>query len=119
MRDRCCTSPPSTRSIAPARRCHPAGELQTGQVLLRLTRTGAVPSPQLDRTTLREALVALPTAETVYNLRVATYQNYFADGVLVHNKSPIIPPAASPCRIVSTGGAHGHCRSDGPVYPRL
>ena len=74
------------------RRCHPAGELQTGQVLLRLTRTGAVPSPQLDRTTLREALVALPTAETVYNLRVATYQNYFADGVLVHNKSPIIPP---------------------------
>ncbi len=74
-----------------SRRYRPAGELQAGDALLRLlpaqASDGAQRAAQLKQTRLQAALSPLPETQTVYNLSVATYENYFADGVLVHNKS--------------------------------
>ena len=73
----------------------PAGELSAGEALLRLapclSEEGAPRSMQLEPTTLRRPLAPLPEAQTVYNISVAIYENYFADGLLVHNKTPIPP----------------------------
>ena len=73
----------------------PASELSAGEALLRLascqSEAGAPRSLQLETTMLRQPLARLPETQTVYNISVATYENYFADGLLVHNKSPLPP----------------------------
>ncbi len=83
---------PRTRSY------RPASELSAGEALLRLAPSqsvdGAPRSLQLETTTLQQPLAQLPETQTVYNISVATYENYFADGLLVHNKTPIIPDSA-------------------------
>lgn len=70
----------------------PAAELQVADDLLRLLPSDAGParphSAQLEPTRLGQPWAPLPDAETVYNIAVATHENYFADGLLVHNKSP-------------------------------
>jgi hypothetical protein len=63
-----------------------ADELQVGDLLRQLTPLGIDAGPA--RNTLSEAvasLAPLPGADIVYNLEVATYHTYFAEGLLVHN----------------------------------
>jgi hypothetical protein len=76
-----------------SRSYRPAGELQAGGALLRLSQSQPADAPrqdvQLSQTTLRQPLAPLPDPQTVYNISVATYENYFADGLLVHNKTPV------------------------------
>lgn len=68
-------------------RYRPASELATGAELLSLFDTG-----RLSNATASGYLVpAAPVQMPVFNISVAGVHNYFAEGILVHNKSPIDP----------------------------
>jgi hypothetical protein len=63
-----------------------ADQIQAGDIFRTLTPALIDNGPV--RTMLSEpvlTLVPLPGVETVYNLEVAGYHTYFAEGVLVHN----------------------------------
>ncbi len=63
-----------------------ADEIRPGDLLR--TFTGASTDVGTARATVSEAvegLAPMPGADTVYNLEVARYHTYFAEGVLVHN----------------------------------
>ena len=60
-----------------------ADELNSGDVLIGLTGRVDASMATLD------SLQSMPAVETVYNLEVDTLHDYFAGGVLVHNKLPV------------------------------
>lgn len=70
-------------------RYRPAEELRPDAELLSLSHTGRLSSA----TNVGYFMAAEPVRATVFNIEVAGVHNYFADGVLVHNKSPIDPCA--------------------------
>jgi hypothetical protein len=63
----------------------PAGELQSGQEVVRIRGGGPA---DWSRDPLPVQLPLLGGRSTVYDLSVASHHNFFASGVLVHNKSP-------------------------------
>jgi len=68
-------------------RYRPAEELQVGTELLSLFDSGRLSSATATGYFLSAAPVQMP----VFNITVAGVHNYFAEGVLVHNKSPLDP----------------------------
>ncbi|HEX2874439.1 MAG TPA: DUF1592 domain-containing protein [Polyangiaceae bacterium] len=70
-------------------RYRPASELATGAELLSLFDTGRLSSATASGYFVPAAAVQLP----VFNISVAGVHNYFAEGILVHNKSPLDPCA--------------------------
>jgi Protein of unknown function (DUF1592)/Protein of unknown function (DUF1588)/Protein of unknown function (DUF1595)/Hint domain/Protein of unknown function (DUF1585) len=68
-------------------RYRPASELATGAELLSLFDTGRLSSATASGFFVPAAAVQLP----VFNITVAGVHNYFAEGILVHNKSPLDP----------------------------
>ena len=75
----------------------PAGELRLGDELLVLDAARGQAAPGLGILKV-QSLEQLAPEPTVYNLEVEGPHNYFASGVLVHNKS-----ASAGCQ--SAGGA--------------
>jgi hypothetical protein len=63
-----------------------AADLRVGDELLVLDRIPGTAERGLGTTTV-DSLKPLPAAGTVYNIEVAGPHNYFAGGVLVHNKT--------------------------------
>jgi hypothetical protein len=80
-----------------------AADLQVGDELLVLP-PGAAPQPTAVPV---ESLEIQPWSAVVYNLEISDHHNYFADGVLVHNK-PLL------CASCSSGGGGASC---GPSCP--
>ena len=68
--------------LADENRFVPASELAAGTALL--VRSGA----SFERRAVQSLGAYELTETTVYNLEVACFHNYFAEGVLVHNKTP-------------------------------
>lgn len=69
-----------------------AQTLVAAQVLLLIDEGGKTPG--LRRETVAHGLHDIVGRATVYNFSVEHYENYFAGGVLVHNKSPGCPECA-------------------------
>lgn len=81
---------------ATAREYVPAEDLVPGSELIRLEELGPKTSFRAASESLRRKFQPASGRATVYNIEVATHHNYFAEGVLVHNKSPDAdPPAGS------------------------
>ena len=87
---------------ATQKRYVPAGTLGPGTSLIRMQGANAQASVALD--VLPDGLSAAIGRATVYNIEVADYHNYFAEGVLVHNKSP----DASPPLVDAATALDGH-----------
>lgn len=78
------TTPDHPFYVAGVGRYRPAQELRPDADLLSLSNNGRLSSA----TTTGYFLAADPVRMPVFNISVAGVHNYFADGVLVHNKSP-------------------------------
>lgn len=69
----------------------PAGEIRAGDEVLLLEESASAP-PRLHRGRVEQALTAATERATVFDLTVDDKHNYFAGGILVHNKSLALPP---------------------------
>jgi hypothetical protein len=69
------------------RRYVEAQALRAGQELLLIDENAE--TPLLRRQTIAQGLKLQESRVTVYNFSVERFENYFASGVLVHNKSPL------------------------------
>jgi intein/homing endonuclease len=65
-----------------------ADELRPGDALVSIAGRQLGAQPMSTRSAKVQSLVGLPGHETVYNLEVDGQHNYFAGGLLVHNKPP-------------------------------
>jgi alpha-tubulin suppressor-like RCC1 family protein len=90
-----------------------ADELRVGDALVRLETTGSSPSVSNDSVTVF-SLLSLPQRQTTYNIEVDTQHNYFADGILVHNKIPPYDPSPAPVLRTATPERPGPV----PLTPR-
>jgi hypothetical protein len=72
----------------------PAGELSMDDTVLELdvARPRAASVGSTPHAIRVSSLQTVPPADTVYNIQVATYHDYFAAGVLVHNKATMVSP---------------------------
>lgn len=81
------TTPNHPFYVADEGRYRSAEDLRPDADLLSLSSTGRLASAA----TTGYFMAAAPIRMPVFNITVAGVHNYFADGVLVHNKSPIDP----------------------------
>ncbi|HEY6079817.1 MAG TPA: Hint domain-containing protein, partial [Polyangiaceae bacterium] len=86
------TTPEHPFYDAGAGRYLPAGELRADAELLALSSNGRLSSA----TATGYFVAGPPVRMPVFNISVAGVHNYFAEGVLVHNKLPIDPCADLP-----------------------
>lgn len=83
-----------------------AGEIAAGDEVVVLDQSSAV--PRSTKVQVLQALVAGSERATVFDLTVEGHHNYFADGILVHNKSPpYIPYVPSALELSRTGTGTG------------
>lgn len=95
--------------VPDANRYVEAKDLAGDERLLALGARGAV------RSSIGSALEPSTTTETVYNITVAGVHNYFAEGVLVHNKTG---GSRNNCLPYQAGADVNGCAVGGCIHPR-